>query len=100
MAAHIVLRWVRSIFSNLKVWALSVYYGLRRKHLQCYLNEFVFRFNRRRSRHTAFGSLLGITAGHAPLSYNMLIAPEAKSYALDGVSDSSILRTPRYRLLS
>ena len=37
------------IFSNLKVWALGVYHGLRRKHLQSYLDEFVFRFNRRKT---------------------------------------------------
>ena len=34
------------IFANLKVWALGVYHGLRRSHLQSYLDEFVFRFNR------------------------------------------------------
>ena len=62
MAAHIVLPWVHRIFSNLKVWALGVYHGLRRKHLQSYLDEFVFRFNRRRTRHAAFRSLLGIAA--------------------------------------
>ena len=44
MAAHIILPWVHRIFSNLKVWALGVYHGLRRNHLQSYLNEFVFRF--------------------------------------------------------
>jgi hypothetical protein len=46
---------------------------------QSYLDEFVFRFNRRRTRHAAFRSLLGIAVGHPPLSYNMLISPEAKS---------------------
>jgi hypothetical protein len=51
-----------------KVWALGVYHGLRRKHLLSYLDEFVFRFNRRRTRHAAFRSLLGIPAGHPPLS--------------------------------
>lgn len=79
MAAHIVLPWVHRVFSNLKVWALGVYHGLRRKHLQSYLDEFVFRFNRRRTRHAAFRSLLGIGAGHAPFSYKMLISPEAKA---------------------
>src|SRR5205085_11289560 len=79
MAAHIVLPWVHRIFSNLKVWALGVYHGLRRKHLQSYLDEFVFRFNRRRTRHAAFRTLLGIAAGNAPLSYKMLISPEAKA---------------------
>jgi predicted RNA-binding Zn-ribbon protein involved in translation (DUF1610 family) len=79
MAAHIVLPWVHRAFSNLKVWALGVYHGLRRKHVQSYLDEFVFRFNRRRTRHAAFRSLLGIAAGQAPFSYNMLISPEAKA---------------------
>ena len=79
MAAHIVLPWAHRIFSNLKVWALGVYHGLRRKHFQTYLDEFVFRFNRRRTRHAAFRSLLGIAAGHPPFSYNMLISPEAKA---------------------
>jgi ISXO2 transposase-like protein/transposase-like zinc ribbon protein len=78
IAAHVVLPWVHRIFSNLKVWTLGVYHGLRRSHLQSYLDEFVFRFNRRRTRHAAFLSLLGIAAGHAPLTYNMLISPEAK----------------------
>jgi len=78
MAAHVVLPWVHRIFSNLKVWALGVYHGLRRKRLQSYLDEFVFRFNRRRTRHAAFRSLLGIAAGHSPLSYKILISPEAK----------------------
>jgi hypothetical protein len=79
MAAHIVLPWVHRVFSNLKVWALGVYHGLRRQHLQSYLDEFVFRFNRRRTRHAAFRALLGIGAAHPPLSYKMLISPEAKA---------------------
>jgi predicted RNA-binding Zn-ribbon protein involved in translation (DUF1610 family) len=77
MAAHVVLPWVHRIFSNLKVWGLGVYHGLRRRHLQSYLDEFVFRFNRRRAPHAAFRSLLGIAAAHSPLSYKMLISPEA-----------------------
>ena len=78
MAAHVVLPWVHRIFSNLKVRALGVYHGLRRRHVQSYLDEFVFRFNRRRTRHAAFRSLLSIAAAHAPLSYNLLISPETK----------------------
>jgi transposase-like protein len=79
MAAHVVLPWTHRVFANLKRWALGVYHGLRRKHLQTYLDEFVFRFNRRRTRHAAFRSLLGIAAAHSPLSYKMLIRPEAKA---------------------
>ena len=48
-AAHLVLPWIHQVFSNLKGWARGVYHGLRRKHLQAYLDEFVFRFNRRKT---------------------------------------------------
>jgi transposase-like protein len=78
MAAHIVLPWVHRIFSNLKTWALGVYHGLRKPHLQAYLDEFVFRFNRRRTPHAAFRSLLGIGVAIKPATYNMLIAAELK----------------------
>ncbi len=72
MAAHIVLPGIHRLFSNLKTWGLGVYHGLRRKHLQAYLDEFVFRFNRRKFRHAAFDTLLGIAAAHEPATYNML----------------------------
>jgi hypothetical protein len=77
IAAHVVLPWIHRVFANLKTWALGVYHGLRKKHLQSYLDEFVFRFNRRRTRHAAFRSLLGIGVALKPTTYNMLIAPEA-----------------------
>ena len=76
MAAHIVLPWTHRVFSNLKTWALGVYHGLRRRHLQRYLDEFTFRFNRRRKRHAAFATLLGIATRRKPITYQMLIAPE------------------------
>jgi transposase-like protein len=78
MAAHVVLPWIHRVFSNLKTWALGVYHGLRRPHLQSYLDEFAFRFNRRHSRHAAFRSLLDIALGACPVTYKMLISPEAK----------------------
>ena len=76
MAAHVVLPWIHRAFSNLKTWALGVYHGLRKTHLQAYLDEFVFRFNRRRTRHAAFRTLLGIGLLTGPVTYKMLIAPE------------------------
>ena len=76
MAAHIVLSWIHRVFSNLKTWALGVYHGLRRKHLQSYLDEFVFRFNRGRARHAASRSLLSIGLMTKTVTYKMLIRPE------------------------
>ena len=48
---------------------IGVDHGLRRKHLQSYLVEFVFRFNRRRIRHAAFRSLLsmGFVSKYRPM---------------------------------
>jgi transposase-like protein/predicted RNA-binding Zn-ribbon protein involved in translation (DUF1610 family) len=76
MAAHLVLPWIHRVFANLKRWALGVYHGLRQKHLQSYLDEFAFRFNRRRTRHAAFRSLLGIGTRTNPVTYKVLISPE------------------------
>jgi hypothetical protein len=69
--------WIHRIFSELEVWALGVPRGLHRKHLQSYLDEFVFRFNRRRTRDAAFLSLLGVAAAREPVTYDMLVSPEA-----------------------
>lgn len=76
MAAHIVLPWIHRVFANFKTWALGVCHGLRHTHLQTYLDEFVFRFNRRGNRHAGFASLLTIGLNHKPVTYNMLIAPD------------------------
>lgn len=78
IAAHVVLPWVHRLFSNLKTWALGVYHGLRKRHLQSYLDEFVFRFNRRRTPHAAFRTLLGIGTALKPATYKMLIVAELK----------------------
>ena len=78
-AAHLVLPWIHQVFSNLKGWARGVYHGLRRKHLQAYLDEVVFRFNRRKTRHDAFRSLLRLATNAQPLTYSMLIEPEPRA---------------------
>jgi len=42
-----------------------------------HVNEFVFRFNRRRTPMAAFQSLLGLTARHTPTTYKMLYSGES-----------------------
>jgi predicted RNA-binding Zn-ribbon protein involved in translation (DUF1610 family) len=71
--AHLVLPWTHRVFANAKRWAMGVYHGLRPEHLQAYLDEFVFRFNRRRAPHAAFGRLLGLSLGLEPATYQMLV---------------------------
>jgi predicted RNA-binding Zn-ribbon protein involved in translation (DUF1610 family) len=69
MAAHIVLPWIHRVFSLMKRWGLGTYHGLRRKHIDTYLNEFVFRYNRRFYRHASFETILGLATLHEPASY-------------------------------
>ena len=47
-------------------------------NLQHYPDEFVFRFNRRRTRHAAFDTLLGIGARTTPAPYHVLIHKAAQ----------------------
>jgi hypothetical protein len=77
MAAHIVLEWIHRVFANLKRWALGVYHGLRHgAHIKAYLDEFVFRFNRRKRRPAGFRTLLRIAMKTKPETYKMLTKPE------------------------
>jgi hypothetical protein len=69
MAGHVVLPWIHRAFSLLKRWALGTYHGLRRKHIDTYLNEFVFRYNRRFYRHVSFEALFGLATRHEPTGY-------------------------------
>lgn len=62
MAAHVVLPWIHRVFANFKRWALGAYHGVRAPHLRRYLEEFVFRWNRRRHMKSSFDMLLGIAA--------------------------------------
>src|ERR671932_809625 len=71
--AHLVLPWIHRVFANAKRWALGVYHGLREKHLQAYLDEFVFRFNRRRTPHAASDRLLGLGLTLQPATYEMVV---------------------------
>ena len=38
---------IHLVFANLKTWLNGIHHGVSHQHLQAYLNEFTFRFNRR-----------------------------------------------------
>jgi transposase-like protein len=63
---------VHLVFSNLKAWLQGCHHGVSPKHLQAYLNEFTFRFNRRFYPFNAFRSLLGIGGEVAAPTYAAL----------------------------
>jgi transposase-like protein len=68
---------VHRVASLAKRWLLSTHQGsVEEAHLQSYLDEFVFRFNRRRSRNRGlvFYRLLELAAGHDPVRYRNIVA--------------------------
>lgn len=66
--AHLPM--IHLVFSNLKTWILGTHHGaIAQHHLQAYLNEYVFRFNRRFYPMTAFNSVLGLAAHSVPPTY-------------------------------
>lgn len=54
---------------NLQQWLIGTYHGVSKAQLQVYLDEFVFRHNRRRQPMAAFQTVLGLGAGRAPTPY-------------------------------
>jgi hypothetical protein len=71
------LPMIHLIFSNLKTWLEGTHHGrIEPKHLQSYLNEFVFRFNRRFYPMNSFNSILGISSRTVPQTYEQLYSME------------------------
>ena len=71
-----LLPGVHRVASLAKRWLLGTHQGsVDDAHLQAYLDEFVFRFNRRtsRSRGLVFHRVLELAVGHAPVRYRDLI---------------------------
>lgn len=64
-------------FSSLKSWLTQTHRGVSAQHLPAYLDEFVFRFNRRFYPMTNFASVLGIDANWIGPKY-----PPAQSHGV------------------
>ena len=54
---------LHTFISNFKAFIIGTYHGAERVHLQLYLDEFCFRFNRRRYRESMFERLLNAAVG-------------------------------------
>ena len=71
-----VLPRVHLLFSLVKRWILGTHQGsVSRKHLDGYLEEFTFRFNRRRARRITHGAerLLGIAMATPPRPFRKIV---------------------------
>lgn len=67
---------IHLVFSNLKTWLLGTHHGVSHQHLQAYLNEFTFRFNRRFYPFNTFRSLLGIASNTVAPTYAEIYSGE------------------------
>jgi len=65
--AHKRFPHIHRVFSNLKTWLNGTHHGVDPKYLPSYLDEFVFRFNRRGPPMAAFQTLLGVSTQKSPL---------------------------------
>lgn len=63
------LPMISRVTANLKTWIDGTFHSVGQKHLQGYLNEFMFRFNRRFYRASSFRTLLGFGILHAGPTY-------------------------------
>lgn len=66
---------VHRVISNLKTWLRGTHHGVGADHLEHYLQEFVFRFNRRFYPMAGFASLLGLGAVLPPTTTQEILAP-------------------------
>jgi len=70
--AKSVVPLVDRAIGNLQQWLIGTYHGVSREQLQVYLDEFVFRHNRRRLPMAAFQTLLGLGTGRKPTPYKQI----------------------------
>ena len=68
------LPWAHTVFGNLKTWLRGTFHGVSPKHLQRYLDEFVFRFDRRWRETELFIRVLHRALDTAPCPYHQLTA--------------------------
>jgi transposase-like protein len=70
--ADVVPHAYRAI-SNLKAWLLGTHHGVGADQLPVYLDEFVFRWNRRHAPMAGFQTLLGLGTHREPTTYETIL---------------------------
>lgn len=64
-----MLKWLHTIVSNAKAFISGTHHGLGNKHLQSYLDEYCYRFNRRKMGSGIFDRLLFAVTQSPPLRF-------------------------------
>jgi len=69
-----VVPWAHAVFGNIKTCLHGTFHGVSPEHLQRYLDEFSYRFDRRWREGELFGFVLRRVVGVQPLPYRLLVA--------------------------
>jgi hypothetical protein len=74
---------------NLQQWLIDTYHRVSKPQLQVYLDEFVFRHNRRKTPAAAFQTLLGLGSGRESTEYGQTRGAKDLDRNLLGLAEST-----------
>lgn len=63
------MKWLHRAISNAKAFILGTYHGIKGKHLQAYLDEYCYRYNRRNFQGEWFNRLLNAAVSSKTLTF-------------------------------
>ena len=63
------MKWLHRAISNAKAFILGTYHGIKGKHLQAYLDEYCYRYNRRNFQGEWFNRLLNAAVSTSTLAF-------------------------------
>ena len=74
---------------NLQQWLIGTYHGVSKEQLQVYLDEFVFRHNRRKTPAAAFQTLLGLGTGRKSTEYKQIRGAKDRNHNILGSAEAT-----------
>jgi hypothetical protein len=74
---------------NLQGWLIGTYRGVSKAQLQLYLDEFVFRHNRRKTPAAAFQTLFGFGTGRKSTEYEQIRGGRDLNHNRSGVGEAT-----------
>jgi transposase-like protein len=74
---------------NLQQWLIGTYHGVSKDHLQVYLDEFAFRYNRRNTPAAAFQTLLGFGTARKSTLYKQIRGAKDLNHNTLGLAEAT-----------
>jgi hypothetical protein len=99
MPDELTLYWTHKVIALLKKLGLGTYHGFRRRYIRRYLDEFVWRFNRRHYRPATFHLILGLATKTPPASLSKItVDPVDNKHKIIGLPEPKPGFMPKYML--